>query len=451
MSDLGTCGDSSTIRCSRASSSRRRMRPDDRVGASRIEQSHTNRVQPARRFLPAVDAGASASRGRQNLSFPVATIASASLQAAWSRSVRRQPPPPTPHRLGSRPRTRSGTTRAYRLRRSWVDVHVAARLPGAARADRGGAASRAEPRGSRSGAPTPASSRRQRSARAGERGPGQRQRVQQRAQCDIELKSLVALTGIAEPLLIGEMRDATARLPQPAQLGVSAVPHRRSRNARSLQRERDVVAASSDIAQAQAQRLPRISLAEASARRASKPPASRRRTVWSLGPLAVTLPIFDAGAREANVEAARARYDEAVVAYGGRRAARCARSSRHSSRCRAPRPHARRADRCRRLQRVFRATEARYRGGLASLSSRGRTPQRPAGAGDADHAAARACAGVDHAVSRAGRRVGPASCANGQGGRLTRSGAHDQVTLAVSLIRPRQQRLKTIADLLELP
>lgn len=36
---------------------------------------------------------------------------------------------------------------------------------------------------------------------------------------------------------------------------------------------------------------------------------------WSVGPLALSLPIFDGGTRVANVEAAKARYEEAVVAY----------------------------------------------------------------------------------------------------------------------------------------
>ncbi len=194
--------------------------------------------------------------------------------------------------------------------------------------------------------------------------------VQQRAQCDIELKSLVALTGIAEPLLIGEMRNATARLPQPAQLGVSAVPAQALAQRPDLfSAERDVVAASSDIAQAQAQRLPRISLSGSIGQaRLETAGFTASGTVWSLGPLAVTLPIFDAGAREANVEAARARFDEAVVAYGGRlrgavREVEQALVTLQST-----------ADRTRDAQIAaegfnasFRATEARYRGGLASL------------------------------------------------------------------------------------
>ena len=39
--------------------------------------------------------------------------------------------------------------------------------------------------------------------------------------------------------------------------------------------------------------------------------------VWSIGP-SISLPIFDAGRRAANADAARARYDEARAAYEGK-------------------------------------------------------------------------------------------------------------------------------------
>jgi multidrug efflux system outer membrane protein len=39
---------------------------------------------------------------------------------------------------------------------------------------------------------------------------------------------------------------------------------------------------------------------------------------WSIGPVAVTLPLFDGGRRAANVDAAKARYDEAVTLYSAR-------------------------------------------------------------------------------------------------------------------------------------
>ncbi|MGL6112113.1 MAG: TolC family protein, partial [Rubrivivax sp.] len=39
--------------------------------------------------------------------------------------------------------------------------------------------------------------------------------------------------------------------------------------------------------------------------------------LWTIGPVQVSLPLFDGGTRVANVVAARARYDEALSAYRG--------------------------------------------------------------------------------------------------------------------------------------
>jgi len=82
--------------------------------------------------------------------------------------------------------------------------------------------------------------------------------------------------------------------------------------------EQQIIAAAQDTAQNQALRYPRIGIA------GSVGPAwlrvesmSTSGTLWTLGPLQVSLPLFDGGTRVANVVAARARYDEAVSAYQG--------------------------------------------------------------------------------------------------------------------------------------
>jgi len=80
--------------------------------------------------------------------------------------------------------------------------------------------------------------------------------------------------------------------------------------------EREVAAASFDVGSAQAQRYPRLSLSglvgAANFRSAG---TSTTLTAWSIGPLALTLPLFDGGTRRANVDAAIARYDQAVIQY----------------------------------------------------------------------------------------------------------------------------------------
>ncbi len=69
-------------------------------------------------------------------------------------------------------------------------------------------------------------------------------------------------------------------------------------------------------AQARAAQWPQITLAGSiGAARFDAGSGSLSGTTWSIGPVAVSLPLFDAGARRANVVAARARYDEATSGY----------------------------------------------------------------------------------------------------------------------------------------
>jgi outer membrane protein TolC len=89
---------------------------------------------------------------------------------------------------------------------------------------------------------------------------------------------------------------------------------------------------------------------------------------WSIGPLALTVPIFDGGRRAANVDAAQARYEEAAALYAARvrqavREVEEALVNLESARARGH--DARTAAEGYRTS--FVATEARYRSGLASL------------------------------------------------------------------------------------
>ena len=96
--------------------------------------------------------------------------------------------------------------------------------------------------------------------------------------------------------------------------------------------------------------------------------ASNDAQTWSIGPLAVTVPLFDGGRRAANVEATRARYDEAVAQYASRvrqaaREVEEALVNLESARLRME--DARTA--ADGFRSSFAATQARYRSGLGSL------------------------------------------------------------------------------------
>jgi len=144
--------------------------------------------------------------------------------------------------------------------------------------------------------------------------------VQQRIVCDAAVKALVALTDIPEPSLRQRLAERRGQLPRPAVLSVAQVPAAALAQRPDLYAaERDVVAAAADVAQTDAQRLPRIALAGSlGAARTTVGSFSASGSVWSLGPLQVTLPVFDGGVRRAELAAARARYDAAVSAYAAR-------------------------------------------------------------------------------------------------------------------------------------
>lgn len=144
-------------------------------------------------------------------------------------------------------------------------------------------------------------------------------------QCTLIVKSLVAITAIPEP----ELRDILAKnariIPMPAGIAVATVPAKMlEQRPDVLSAERNVAAASFEINYAVAQRYPRLSLAgsigltyDTSARNLV---FNRRGTAldgltWSIGPLAVSLPLFDAGVREANIDAAKAQYEAAKSVY----------------------------------------------------------------------------------------------------------------------------------------
>ena len=77
-----------------------------------------------------------------------------------------------------------------------------------------------------------------------------------------------------------------------------------------------MAAASYEIGSAQAARYPSLGLSGSiGTTRSWAGGVSTDFNTWSIGPLALTVPLFDGGRRAANVDAARARYDEAASLY----------------------------------------------------------------------------------------------------------------------------------------
>jgi outer membrane protein, multidrug efflux system len=347
--------------------------PSIAAARSRMEQSRATRVAAGAAALPALDASMSASRGRQDLSMPLASGGSAGLQASWEIDLFG----------GLRAGGDAAQARLESAEAGWHDARIAVAAEVAnrytglraceARALRteADARSRAETARltedtRRGGFQSPANAALSHASAA----QGRADATQQRALCELDVKALVALTGIAEPNLRIALGARQASVPQPARFAVDSVPAQAlAQRPDLLAAERDLVAAAADVLQSQAQRLPRISLAGSiAASRLDSGIASSDGTTWRIGPVAVSMPIFDGGTRRANVQAAKARHAEASAAYRGKlrvavQEVEQALVTLQSTADRSADAQAAAAG----FRASFIATEARQRGGLASL------------------------------------------------------------------------------------
>ncbi len=144
--------------------------------------------------------------------------------------------------------------------------------------------------------------------------------AQQRMQCALETKALVALTGHDEAALRTQLAPTPLQPPSDALLHVATLPAQVvAQRPDVYAAEREVAAASADVGQAQAQRYPRLSLSGSiGAAQVRAQGLQTDLTTWSIGPLALSLPLVDGGRRAAQEDAARARYDEAAALYRAR-------------------------------------------------------------------------------------------------------------------------------------
>jgi outer membrane protein TolC len=133
--------------------------------------------------------------------------------------------------------------------------------------------------------------------------------------------------------------------------------------------EQAVAASSADVGAAEAERYPSLTLqGSIAALQLRSGGVHQSLQTWTIGPVAVSLPVFDGGVRAANARSARARYDEAVSLYraGARQAVREVEEALVN--LQGTEARAGDADSAvRNYQVSFDATQARYDSGLASL------------------------------------------------------------------------------------
>jgi len=340
---------------------------------SRIEQARASRVAAGAALGPTLDASASASRGNTQPPAPLATVVQAGLQTAWEIDLFG----------GLRAGAAAAQSRFEGAQAGWHDARVAVAAEAATAyvtlrtcqrqlaVSDNDARSRAETArlsdlSAQAGFTAPADAALARASAAESAARAK----QQRAQCELDVKALVALTAIPEPQLRERLAAPWKEPTGVASLGVATVPAQvLAQRPDVYQAEREVAAASADVGTARAQRFPRVTLAGSLAvGRARLGGSDTNVQTWSIGPLAVSLPLLDGGRRAANVDAAQARYDEAVALYTARvrqavREVEQALVNLDSARQRGDDARAA-ADG---FRAALRATQARYDSGLASL------------------------------------------------------------------------------------
>lgn len=198
--------------------------------------------------------------------------------------------------------------------------------------------------------------------------------TQQAQRCQQQIKSLVALTGIAEPELRKQLASAPA-VPADAALdgwlSVDAVPATVIRQRPDVyQAQRELVAAAGSVGVARATLLPSLSLSGSLLRsRVSSAGVTQSFNSWSVGPFTLSLPLLGRGALQAGVDSAQARYDSAARAYAGTLRTAVAEVERSLVALAALREQAATTQTALDgYSQSFTATEARYRVGLANLN-----------------------------------------------------------------------------------
>jgi NodT family efflux transporter outer membrane factor (OMF) lipoprotein len=141
-------------------------------------------------------------------------------------------------------------------------------------------------------------------------------RLAQEAECEVDLKALVPLTGLSEPalrqLLPGDAEHSLKSAPFAVEILPVALLSQRPD---VVAKERALAAASASIGVAEAGRYPRLSLSGSIARSiVASGSAQVSSTPWSFGP-SLSLPLFDGGAAKASVRSAEANYVIALADY----------------------------------------------------------------------------------------------------------------------------------------
>lgn len=294
---------------------------------TRIAQARLAASATAFARTPSLDASASAMRAKSQPGLPLASTAQIGLQTAWEIDLFG----------GNRAADQAATARLQGSTAQWHDARISvaaevanlyvdfiacrqlldvAQKDAASRAATANIVAKSAAQGM-SAAVTVA----QANAAAAEANS---RSLQQQTQCELAVKAMVVLTALPEPELQALLQQELNQMQQKPlhlhALKVTSVPASMLRQRPDVfAAERDVTAASLEIGVADAKRFPRLSLNGAIGLLGQRSNGVNDNTqTWSIGPLTINYPLFDAGQRRANVELAKQQYGEAATVYANK-------------------------------------------------------------------------------------------------------------------------------------
>ena len=313
--------------------------PSVAAAATRVAQARQAVVVSGAAGSPSLNASTGVGRGVSLLNTPVTTTATLGVQATWELDLfggQRAASTAADQRLQAagaqwheaRVAVAAEVARQYT---GWRACQQALRITQADAQARTVIAKLTDDR-ARAGFEAPANA----SLTQASAAQGRMNTVQQQARCDAALKGLVALTGVDETALRVQLTGGSQVIANnsmnksgktgfdtefqplpvlaPNALPVSLPAQLLAQRPDVFAAQRAVAAASADVGTAEADRYPRLGLSGNITAINTRGVGGDGNT-WSVGPLQLSLPLFDAGRRAGQVKVQQAAYDEAVVVY----------------------------------------------------------------------------------------------------------------------------------------
>ena len=299
--------------------------PSVAAATSRIAQARSAVVATGAASAPGLSAAANASRGVSQLSVPLAGNAQVGLQASWEIDVwggNRAAQNAAQARLaGSQAGWHEARVSvAAEVANTYLNLRTCERLVNVAKDDVTSRTETSRLTGllANAGFTAPANASLARASNA----QSQSMLTLQRTQCDMQVKALVALTTLSELEIRQKMALAGVINAYDAMnnIAIQAIPklpaQLLAQRPDVFAAQQEVAAASGDVGSAQAAKYPRLGLSGSVGLAALRTGGvSTDGTTWSVGPVSVTLPIFDGGRSSAAVDLANANYAAAAANY----------------------------------------------------------------------------------------------------------------------------------------